>query len=203
MAIGIVAVIALGAIAAAYVTWRVWQALRFRGEMLVRCPETHQPAAVKVDVARAAAKLLAGGHDRELRDCSRWPERGECDQDCLEQVERDPDNHRVWTIAARWFAGKKCVYCGKAIDTLSHFDRSPALLGEESKTAEWDEVPAENLPGEFSRDMPVCWNCHIAQTFLRTHPDLVVHRPGKERGPQGEYITGDTTRKSVKVSGGE
>ena len=203
MAIGATALIVLIALTGAYAAWRVWEALRFRGEMLVRCPETHEPAAVKVDVARAAVKSLAGGRERELRDCSRWPERGECDQDCLEQVEQDPENHRVWTIAAHWFAGKKCVYCGKPIEALSHFDRSPALLDEESKTAEWKKVPAENLPEEFSRDLPVCWNCHIAQTFLRTHPDLVVHRPGKERGPQGEYIPEDATPRGVKISGGE
>lgn len=203
MAIGATVLIALIALMGAYVAWRVWEALRFRGEMLVRCPETHEPAAVKVNVARAAAKLLAGRQARELSDCSRWPERGECDQGCLGQVEQDPESHRVWTIAAQWFAGKKCVYCGKAIETLSHFDRSPALLDEESKTAEWNEVLAENLPGEFSRDLPVCWNCHIAQTFLRTHPELVVHRPGKERGPQGEYIPEGATPKSAKISGGE
>jgi hypothetical protein len=25
--------------------------------------------------------------------------------------------------------------------------------------------------------LPVCWNCHIAQTFRRVHPELVVVRP--------------------------
>ena len=143
--------VALVAIAIVYVTRRVWEGLRFRGKMLVTCPETHEPAAVKVNVPRAAMRAIAGRKEHELCDCSRWPERGGCDQDCLEQVEQDPENHRVWTIAAHWYAGKKCAYCQKPIETLSHFDRSPALLDRARKTAEWDSVPAENLPGEFSK----------------------------------------------------
>jgi len=202
MAIEIGIVVALVAVAAMYVTWRVREALRFRGQMLVTCPETHQPAAVKLSVTRTAAKALGGRHDHELCDCSRWPERGDCEQDCLEQVERDPENHRVWTIAARWYAGKQCAYCGKTIETLSHFDRSPALLSDESRTEEWDDVPAQNLPEEFSHDLPVCWSCHIAQTLLREHPELVVRRPWQNRGPQGEYVPQDANAKGAKPASG-
>ena len=25
--------------------------------------------------------------------------------------------------------------------------------------------------------LPVCWNCHIAESFRREHPELVVDRP--------------------------
>jgi hypothetical protein len=192
--------IALLAIAIVYGTRRVWESLRFRGQMLVTCPETRAPAAVKVNVWRAAVRAMAGRQELELSDCSRWPERGECDQDCLVQVERDPENHRVWTIAAHWYAGKKCVYCRKPIERLSHFDRSPALLDRQWKTAEWDDVPAESLPEEFSRDLPVCWSCHMTETFLREHPDLVVHRPWKKSGPLGEYVPQNAYRKSANVS---
>ena len=193
--------IALVAIAVVYLSKRVWEALRFRGKMLVTCPETHEPAAVKVNVGRAAIKAMSNRIELELCDCSRWPERGECDQDCLEQVERDPENHRVWTIAAHWFAGKKCVYCRKPIEALSHFDRSPALLDRERKTAEWDDVSAESLPGEFSRGLPVCWSCHLSQTFLREHPDLVVYRPWKKGGPLGQYVPQNENPRSAQVSG--
>lgn len=192
----------LFAIAIMYVARRVWEGLRFRDKMLVTCPETHEPAAVKVNVVRAAVKAIAGRQGLELSDCSRWPERKECDQDCLEQVERDPENHRVWTIAAHWYAGKKCVYCRKPIEKLSHFDRSPALLDRERNTAEWDHLPAETLPGSFSRDLPVCWSCHIAQTFLREHPDLVVYRPWKKSGPLGEYVPQNGNPQSAEISGG-
>jgi hypothetical protein len=201
MATEVYVFIALVAVAIVYVTRRVWEALRFRGKMLVTCPETHEPAAVKVNVERAAVKAMAGRLELELCDCSRWPERGGCDQDCLEQVDRDPENHCVWTIAAHWYAGKKCVYCRKSIETLSHFDRSPALLDRERETAEWDDLPAESLPGALSKDLPVCWSCHTTETFLREHPDLVIYRPWKRSGPLGEYVPQDVDPKSTRVSG--
>jgi hypothetical protein len=193
--------VALIAIAIVYVTRRVWEGLRFRGKMLVTCPETHEPAAVKVNVARAAIQAIAGRKEHELCDCSRWPERGGCDQDCVEQVEQDPENHRVWKIAEHWYAGKQCAYCQKPIEMLSHFDRSPALLDRERKTAEWDSIPAENLPGEFSKDLPVCWSCHIAQAFWREHPELVVYQPWQKGGPLGEYVPQNAIPKSAKVAG--
>ncbi|MGA8220753.1 MAG: hypothetical protein WB780_03800 [Candidatus Acidiferrales bacterium] len=180
--------IALLAVAIVYTTRRAWASFKFHGKMLVTCPETHQPAAVKVNILRAALMAIAGRNKLALCDCSRWPERADCDQACLEQVETDPMNHRVRTIAAHWYAGKKCVYCGKPVDKVSHFDHSPALLNRQLKTAEWDRVPAERLPEEFSRDLAVCWSCHMTETFVREHPDLVVHRPWKKCGPLGEYV---------------
>jgi len=181
-------IIALFAIALVFASRRIWKQLKFRGEMLVICPETREPAAVKVNLWRA----VTGGGTRpgklELCDCSRWPERRDCDQDCLAQIEGNPADHRVWTIASRWYEGKKCVYCRKPIEKLSHLDRSPALLDQDWKTAEWKGIPAEQLPGEFSRDLPVCWSCHVAETFLRQHPDLAVSRPWRKCGPLGEYV---------------
>jgi len=194
--------IALLAIAIVYVARRAWEGLRFRGKMLVTCPETHKPAAVRVNVGRAAVMAMAGRQELELCECSRWPERSECDQACLVQVERDPENHRVWTVAAHWYVGKNCVYCRKPIDPVSHFDRSPALLNRERKTAAWDDVRAESLPEEFSMDLPVCWSCHMTQTFLREHADLVVYRPWKKSGPLGEYVPRKANPKSAEVSRG-
>jgi hypothetical protein len=179
---------ALLAIAVVYVARRAWESFRYRGKMLVTCPETHEPAAVKVNIGRAMAKALTGRHELKLCDCSRWPERAACDQACLPQIEADPENHRVRTIAAHWYAGKHCVYCGKSVDKVSPFDHTPALLDHTWKTAEWDHLPAERLPEEFSRDLPVCWSCHMTETFVREHPDLVVHRPWKKSGPLGEYV---------------
>jgi len=192
--------IALLAIALVYVTKRVWEALKFRGKMLVTCPETHEPAAVKVNVPRAAVEAMVGRHKLALCNCSRWPERADCDQACLEQIERDPERHRVWTIASNWYAGKRCIYCRKPIETLSHFDRSPALLDYEWKTAEWDHLPAETLPAEFSRELPVCWSCHVTETLLREHPDVVTFRPWAKCGPLGEYVPKNLNPKSTKGS---
>lgn len=192
--------ILLLAIAVEYVGSRIWEGLKFRGKMMITCPETHAPEVVKVNVRRAALNAIANRQELELCECSRWPERAGCDQGCLEQIELDPEDHRVWSVAAQWYAGKSCVYCQKPIESLSHFDRSPALLDPGKITAEWDAIPAESLPEAFSMDQPVCWSCHITQTFLRERPEIVVHRPWQERGPMGEYLPHNSHPRSPKPS---
>jgi len=192
--------IALVTIAIVYGARLAWEALKFRGKMLVTCPETREPAAVKVSLWRAAVKGLIGRKELELCDCSRWPEKRDCDQDCVEQLERDPQTHRVWNVATHWYEGKQCVYCHKPIQRLHHLDRSPALLDDEWKTAEWKHIPAQNLPSEFSRGLPVCWSCHMTETFLREHADLAISRPWEKCGPLGEYVPKNLDEKLDKPS---
>jgi hypothetical protein len=179
---------ALLVIAATYVLTRVHGAWRFHGKMLVICPETLKLAAVRVNLARAATASVARHIQMRLRDCSRWPERSGCHQDCRVQVLRDPQGHRVWTIASHWFEGKNCVRCGKRIPPLSHYDHRPAVMGSEKITTQWDEIAAEKLPETFSKVRPVCWSCHMTDTFMREHPDLLVIRPWRKSGPLGKYV---------------
>jgi hypothetical protein len=89
----------------------------------------------------------------------------------------DPESHRVWQIASQWFVGKRCVYCGKTIEHFGYFDHRPALLDAANQTVEWDKIPAEKLPEKLSSCRPVCWDCHVAETFRREHFELVVDRP--------------------------
>jgi len=152
----------------------------FRGKRLVTCPETHNTTAV--DVAAGEAAFGSFFHEPTLRlsQCSRWPKRQNCGQECLQQIEADPQNCLVWNIVAKWYEGKKCVFCHKPIDPLAHIDHAPAFLGPDFKTAEWREINPEQLPQVFSKHQPVCWNCHVAETFRRIHPELVVERQGKQ-----------------------
>jgi hypothetical protein len=173
--------IALLLVVGAYIIHRAHIAIRqyrkFRGKMLVECPETHKAAAVKVAGVSEAMAAFVGQRHVELNACSRWPERAGCDQDCLSQLETDPESHRVWQIASQWFAGKQCVYCGKPIEHFGYLDHRPALLDAANQTVEWDKIPAEKLPEKLSSCRPVCWDCHVAETFRREHLELVVDRP--------------------------
>ena len=92
------------------------------------------------------------------------------------QVETDPDNCLLWNIVSNWYEGQRCVYCHKRFERLQHLDHPPALMGTDHTTAEWNQFRPEQLPGIFSTFKPVCWNCHIAQTFRRVHPELVIDR---------------------------
>ncbi len=148
----------------------------YRGKRLVTCPETQEPAAVDVAAGEAAVGAFLREPTLRLKECSRWPERQGCGQDCLHQIEVDPENCLVWNMVSKWYEGKKCVFCHKLIGPLHHMDHAPALLGPDFKTSEWKDLRPEQLPEVFSRYQPVCWNCHVAETFRRLHPELVTAR---------------------------
>ena len=148
----------------------------YRGKRLITCPETQQPAAVEVAAGEAAVGAFLTEPTLHLKQCSRWPERHNCGQDCLQQIEMDPQKCLVWNIVSKWYEGKKCVFCHKPIGSLHHLDHPPALLGPDFQTSEWKDEAAERLPEIFSTHLPVCWNCHVAESFRRLHPELVVDR---------------------------
>jgi hypothetical protein len=150
--------------------------LDYRGKRLVTCPETQKTAAVDVNAREAALGAFLREPTLQLKQCSRWPERQNCGQDCLEQIEISPENCLVWSIVSKWYEGKACVFCHKQIGPLHHLDHAPALLAPDFKTVEWNQIRPEQLPEIFATHQPVCWNCHVAETFRRLHPELVVER---------------------------
>lgn len=135
------------------------------------------PEAVDVAAGEAALGAFLNEPALRLEDCSRWPEWRNCGQDCLQQIEANPQSCLVWNSVAKWYEGKECVFCDKPIGPLQHLDHARAWLGPDFKTSEWKDVSPRELPQIFSTHQPVCWNCHVAQTFRRLHPNLVTDRP--------------------------
>jgi hypothetical protein len=168
-------VVALAAAVAAFRAFRTY--LKFRGKRIVSCPENHEAAAVNISATKSAAQAAVGAPHLSLSQCSRWPEREGCGQSCLAEIEETPRACLVRTIVNQWYAGRECVYCHKPFQQLHWHDHPPALLDQENRTVEWKDVPAEDLQKTFRTHLPVCWNCHVAQTFRRVHPELVVTRP--------------------------
>jgi len=158
-----------------------------RGKRLVTCPETKQTVAVELDAVDAARQARWGGAKIHLQDCTRWPERKDCGQECLSQVQADPEGCLVRNTVAKFYKGESCVFCKTPFGELQWHEHPPALLGADRKTQLWSEVPAEKLPEAFATSWPVCWNCHIAEAFRREHPELVVDRPWN-RGAMGEIL---------------
>ncbi|MGA8313431.1 MAG: hypothetical protein WB755_25635 [Terriglobales bacterium] len=148
----------------------------YRGKRLITCPETLTKEAVDVAAGKAASSVFVGGSTLCLDQCSRWPERQDCGQECLRQVEADPENCLVWNIVSDWYEGQKCVYCHKRFGRLHHLDHTPALMGPDHRTIEWDHVRLNQLPDLFSTCKPVCWSCHVTETFRQEHPEMVVDR---------------------------
>ncbi len=148
----------------------------YRGERLITCPESKTTEAVKIAAGEAAVGAFLSEPTFHLRECSRWPERQNCGQECLQQIEADPEHCLVWNIVGKWYEGKNCAFCHKPIGPLQHLDHVPALLGPDRKTTEWKQFKAQELPGILETHSPVCWNCHITESFRRLRPDLVVNR---------------------------
>ncbi len=166
--------------------------LRFRGKRLVVCPETKKPAAVEVAAAAGAVTACNEPIELHLKSCSRWPERQDCGQYCLSQIEAAPEDCLVWNMVTRWYEGKRCAYCRQLFRKIDWHEHRPALVGDEGKTVQWTDVAAQKLPDVLSTHQPVCWNCHIAETLLREHPGLVTDRIGARRRlihrSQGSYV---------------
>src|SRR5205807_9486629 len=82
--------------------------VRYRGKRLVTCPETRQPAGVDVDVRHATLSAITGPPDLRLKACSRWPERQDCGQECLLQIELSPEDCKVRNILTNWYEDQDC-----------------------------------------------------------------------------------------------
>jgi len=149
---------------------------RYRGKRIITCPETRKPAAVKVDSSHAAVTAIAGPPKLRLSACSRWPEREDCGQECLLEVELTPEDCLLQNILNRWYEDKHCVLCGRKFAHIQWLDHKPALFDYEGRTIEWNEVAPEQIPEALSSHYPVCWDCHITRTFCLKHPEMVVDR---------------------------
>ena len=63
----------------------------YRAGRTVNCPETQAPVSVRFNALRAAWSGLAGPPKLRLADCTRWPERADCGQECIpDAVEAKP-----------------------------------------------------------------------------------------------------------------
>jgi hypothetical protein len=181
MTLALEVLIVVGSVAAAYGVLRLVQAARvyrrFRGDKLISCPETHQPAAVRVAAGKAAMGAAVGVPELRISACSRWPERQGCPQECLAQIAEAPKACLVATIINQWYQGQECAYCHKPFGQIHWHDHPPGLRSKEGKTVQWNDIPEEKLQAAFATHRPVCWSCHVAETFRREHPEMVVDRP--------------------------
>jgi hypothetical protein len=169
------------AVVSARLAWAWW---KFRGKRVVTCPENERPAGVTVDAWHAAASSAFGVAELGLSDCSRWPEKAGCGQPCLSQIAAAPEDCLVGNILTRWYEGKVCALCGRAFSGVDWNAAKPALLPSSGVSVEWNQVPAEELPDTLAAAQPVCFACHMANTLVRTRPDLVVDRSLAGEGPR-------------------
>lgn len=172
--VALVAAVVGGAVLAR--TWFLW-----RRERLITCPENEMPAAVRVNAVKAAAGALTGHEGLRLSECSRWPEKHGCGQECLAQIEKGPGECLVRTLVDRWYEGKACASCGKPIRDVAWADQRPGLRAPDGRVFAWTDVAAETLPDAFKTHAPICWDCLVVQKVAREHADEVTVRPPREQ----------------------
>jgi hypothetical protein len=84
------AVVVLAALVA-YLGYRVIHGIgvyfRFRGTRLLTCPETHEDAVVELAARSMGMQAILDEPFLRISECSRWPMREGCGQDCLRQIE--------------------------------------------------------------------------------------------------------------------
>ncbi|MEJ2009068.1 MAG: hypothetical protein P8Z30_13085, partial [Acidobacteriota bacterium] len=91
-----------------YLLYRAYGGIRtyfqYRGKRLVTCPETHRTAAVELDAKQAAHEAFTHKPKMQLSECTRWPERKDCGQECLREIEMAPSDCLVRNIVIDWFS---------------------------------------------------------------------------------------------------
>ncbi len=154
-----------------------WAYFRLRGTRVVTCPETHQQAAVEIDPIKAASGAVMSHARFRLEACSHWPQKAGCGQACLSQIEAAPIDCLVRTVLTNWYQGKACAICHRAAGEIDWYDRRPALLSPDGQLLLWEEVRAEHLDDILGSHKPICFDCYVAETFRKNHPELVLDNP--------------------------
>ena len=165
------------------IRWLVKTNSRYRGTKIVTCPETGRPAIVEVDALHATLTSTVGLPDVRLENCSRWPIKEQCGQECLINLDVAPGQCLVSGVLMRWYREKDCIYCGKRFEEVHWSDHKPALQSPDGKLIRWNSVAIEDLSSVLESYMPVCWDCYILRSFCLDHPDMVVYRPWQKGIP--------------------
>jgi hypothetical protein len=165
-------------VAGSYLTAAAHGWRTYRGTHIVQCPETRKPAAVRVDTRHYARNAVMNDlPEVRLASCSRWPERAGCDQACVPQIERDPIDTRLDTILADVFTNHRCALCGRTISGVPAIGHKPAFRAPDGRTIPCDQIAPERIGEMLETHRLVCWDCDIAETFRREHPELVIDVP--------------------------
>jgi hypothetical protein len=83
----------------------------------------------------------------------------------------------VRTKVTGWYADKTCALCGKPLGSIDWTERKPAVMAPSGLTLEWRDIRPETLPDVLSTHAAICWDCHVAEAFRHSRPDLVIDNP--------------------------
>lgn len=88
-----------------------------------------------------------------------------------------PHDQATTQLLRRFFDGKDCAICKRAIPPVHRTGLKPGLMDLANHEAwTWDEIPNENLSETLDRQSPICSTCLVAESFRQRFPEMVVDR---------------------------
>jgi|SRR5271167_988467 len=129
-----------------------------RGRQSAICPENGDHVDIEVDNKYSFWTALRGLEHSRLKSCTRWPEKGNCGQECLAQVDPSPEN--VDRLMLGWYKGKVCAICARAIAPSDWRRGRLAWLDGRYKLVELRQVNLRQLQSALGEMRPLCWTCH-------------------------------------------
>lgn len=145
---------------------------RNRGRRTVVCPENRESVTVELDNKFAFRTALRGQEHERLQSCSRWPEKGDCGQECLAQIDPSPEN--LERLLQKWYQGKTCTICERPLTPADWRRSRLALLNEKQKLFELRHMHLDEIPSALDHLAPLCWNCHQEERVRQADPPRVL-----------------------------
>jgi hypothetical protein len=139
-----------------------------RGRHAVQCPENGETADVEMDRRFVLKSAMRGHEHSRLQSCSRWPEKGECAQECLAQVDPSPQNlERVFSST---LVGRSCAVCSRDIAPDDWRLGRLAVLNQQHQLLELRDMPVDDLQSTLRDTRPLCWKCHLDERARQVVP---------------------------------
>ncbi len=154
-----------------------------RGRRSVICPGNGQRVDVELDHRYALKTAFRNHQQSRLESCTRWPEQGDCGQECLVQVDPTPEN--VERLLTKWYEGKHCAICTRRLGP-SDWQRSRlAVLNQQHEIFELRQMHLDELQSALEHMHPLCWNCHQEERARQAPPARILR--GERAGMQPAY----------------
>jgi len=157
---------------------------RNRGRKTVICPENHESVTVEMDNTYAFRTALRGQEHERLQSCSRWPEKGDCGQECLAQIDPTPEN--LERLLQKWYEGKTCAICNRPLTPADWRRSRLALLNEKEKLFELRHMHLDEIPTALDKLTPLCWNCHQEERVRQAEPIRYLKGDRRKMSPAAE-----------------
>ena len=142
-----------------------------RGRHAVKCPENGQSVDVEVDNDYAFQTSLRGLEHSRLQSCSRWPDQGDCGQECLAQLDPSPEN--LERLLSKWSDGEACAICTRAIVPDDWRQGRLGVLNQHHELFELRDMNADDLQSTLEHTRPLCWKCHQEERERQVVPHKI------------------------------